>query len=106
MPVWEFDTGLDPDFPLYTRGSIGEVFPDVVTPLTQTLFLRGYEDAWRRVWCVDFAVMDDVPPEREFVFLAIAGGRAYLNLSLMRLAADRAPDTDPVAIDQQFFSVG
>jgi rifampicin phosphotransferase len=106
MLAWELDTGLDPDFPLYTRGNIGEVFPDVVTPLTQTVFLRTYEAAWRRAWTSDFSVMAPISPEKEFLILAVAGARAYLNLSLIRMAADRAPDTDPLAIDSQFFSVG
>lgn len=104
MKQWPFDTGLDPQYPIYTRGNAGEVLPDVLSPLNTTLFLRHFEQAWRRVWAGDWPVVDD-PGDRP-TFAPLVGGRFYINLSVMRRAADLAPGTSPEEIDHQFFAVG
>ena len=33
MTAYEFDTTLDPDYPVLTRGNAGEIMPDIVSPL-------------------------------------------------------------------------
>lgn len=103
MAIWRFDTEPDPEFPLYTRGNIGEVFPDVVSPLTFSLNMRTIERGWRRLW-TEGHILD--PTDREFRVLGAFGGYSYLNLSIMRRAADLAPGTSPEEIDHQFFAVG
>ncbi len=104
MALWPFDTVPDAQFPLYTRGNIGEVFPAAVTPLTRTLFTPRMERGWRRLWTRDLPILD--PSDIEFRILGFFGAYAYLNLSLIRRAADLAPGTSPEEIDHQFFSVG
>ena len=37
MTTYEFDTGLDPNFPVLTRGNAGEIMPDIVSPLSATV---------------------------------------------------------------------
>lgn len=104
MAIWRFDTEPDPEFPLYTRGNIGEVFPDVVTPLTFSLFAQRMENGWRRLWTKDGPILP--PSDRPWRILGFFGGYAYLNLSIMRRSADLAPGTSPEEIDHQFFAVG
>ena len=38
MTSYEFDTSLDPDYPVLTRGNAGEIMPDIVSPLSATVF--------------------------------------------------------------------
>jgi pyruvate,water dikinase len=104
MALWPFDTEPDDQFPLYTRGNIGEVFPTAVTPLTRTLFAPRLEDGWRRLWTRDLPFID--PSDHEFRILGFFGSYAYLNLSLIRRAADLSPGTSPEEIDHQFFAIG
>jgi pyruvate,water dikinase len=104
MALWPWDTEPDKEFPLYTRGNIGEVFPAAVTPLTRTLFTPRMERGWRRLWTRDIPIL--APSDTEFRIIAFFGAYGYLNLSLIRRAADLAPGTSPAEIDHQFFSVG
>jgi rifampicin phosphotransferase len=104
MALWPFDTEPDSEFPLYTRGNIGEVFPAAVTPLTRTLFTPRMERGWRRLWTRDIPILD--PTDHEFRIIGFFGAYAYLNLSLIRRAADLAPGTSPDEIDHQFFAIG
>jgi pyruvate,water dikinase len=104
MSLWLFDTEPDDEFPLYTRGNIGEVFPDVISPLTFTLNVKRMEDGWRRLWTDDGHILD--PSERPFRILGYFGGYGYLNLSIIRRAADLSPGTSPEEIDHQFFAIG
>jgi rifampicin phosphotransferase len=104
MPLWPFDTEPDSEFPLYTRGNIGEVFPAAVTPLTRTLFVPHMERGWRRLWTRDIPFLDAT--NHEFRIIGFFGAYAYLNLSLIRRAADLAPGTSPEEIDHQFFAIG
>lgn len=102
---WPFDTTPDRNYPLYTRGNVGEVFPTVVTPLTHTLTMsRGMQQSWYRTWTTDAPILDEgVDPA---VVLGVFGGYAYLNLSVIRRAADLSPGTSPEEIDHQFFAIG
>lgn len=104
MGIWRFDTDLDPEFPIYTRGNIGEVFPDVITPLTFSLNSPRLEGGWRRLWTEDARILD--PSERDFRITGIFGAYGFLNLSIVRRAADLSPGTSPEEIDHQFFAVG
>ena len=42
---WLVDDALSGRWPLYTRGNVGEVFPDVVTPLNWTLLGGAVEES-------------------------------------------------------------
>jgi phosphohistidine swiveling domain-containing protein len=97
------DTALSERFPIYTRGNVGEVFPDPVTPLTSdtALFLAelGWRDAWERMGAFD---LDEFPPE-EYCQLGVLGGYCYLNASLIRVFGERAPGLSWQMMDEQFF---
>ncbi|MGI9599183.1 MAG: PEP-utilizing enzyme [Acidimicrobiales bacterium] len=99
---WPADSGPSKRWPIYTRGNIGEVYPDIVLPLEWDLGGLPSERAWRRgAAAVGFATADDVGSE-EFVVLGVFGGYAYFNVSLMRLLGVRAPGLGPDVIDTQF----
>ncbi|HYZ93259.1 MAG TPA: PEP-utilizing enzyme [Actinomycetota bacterium] len=104
MALWPQDTEPDEEFPLYTRGNVGEVFPTAVTPLTRSLMTPRMERGWRRLWTRDLPILD--PTDHEFRIIGFFGAHAYLNLSLIRRAADLAPGTSPEEIDHQFFAIG
>ena len=37
MHKYEFDTPLDPNYPVLTRGNAGEIRPDIVSPMSATV---------------------------------------------------------------------
>jgi rifampicin phosphotransferase len=99
------DTALSKRFPIYTRANVGEVFPDPVTPLTSDTALwlaeLGWRDAWARVGALD---VDEFPAD-QFCQLGVVGGYCYLNASVIRLFAERAPGMSWKDMDDQFFGV-
>lgn len=103
--MWIVDDEISTTYPLYTRGNVGEVFPDPVAPLTWTLFGRpgaemGWRDAWVRTGAFD---QDEFGPEGNNVIVAVFGSYCYLNVSLARIFAVRAPGFTPELMDQVLF---
>ena len=47
---WVIDDDLSRRWPLYTRGNVGEVFPDVATPLAWSFLGGACESGWREAW--------------------------------------------------------
>ena len=104
MTTYEFDTTLDPDYPVLTRGNAGEIMPDVVSPLSATVFFPPLENVWRRSFTETWDVMDW--PTCPTTFAPIVGGRFYINISAFRRLADLTPGTSPEDIDRTLFSAG
>lgn len=97
---------VDPRWPINTRGNVGEVFPEVLTPLTYGLGVIPAEAGWREAYKM-LGILDD----RDFattdpVIIGLYGGYAYLNLSYLRMMGVRAPGSSPEAIDVAFFGEG
>lgn len=97
---------VDPRWPINTRGNIGEVFPEVLTPLSYELAVKAAEAGWREAYRMmgvldrrDFA--SDAP-----VIIGLYGGYGYLNLSYLRILGVRAPGSSAQAIDVSFFGEG
>jgi pyruvate,water dikinase len=102
--IWVTDNPPSRSWPLYTRGNIGEVFPEVVLPLTWGLFGGAAERGWRRAFArLGLLVADDLDPAEDMVVLGVFGGYAYINASYVRLLGVRAPGGTVEAIDQTFF---
>lgn len=97
------DTELSTRYPIYTRANVGEVFPDPVAPLTRYPGLWESELAWRQALVRMGAFDADEFPDDEFVLLGVAGGYCYLNVSVMRVYAERAPGLSWQILDEQFF---
>ena len=98
---WLVDDELSARWPLYTRGNVGEVFPDVVTPLNWTLLGGAVEESWREAWR-EFGIVAPGDFDRERVIACIAGGYCYLNMSYIRLLGVRVPGSSVKAVDKQF----
>jgi phosphohistidine swiveling domain-containing protein len=98
---WLVDDKLSARWPLYTRGNVGEVFPDVVTPLNWTLLGGAVESSWRDAWR-EFGIVAPKDFDTERVIVCIAGGYCYLNMSYIRLLGVRVPGNSVKAVDKQF----
>jgi phosphohistidine swiveling domain-containing protein len=104
VTTYEFDTTLDPDYPVLTRGNAGEIMPDIVSPLSATVFFPPLERGWRRSFTETWDVIDW--PECPTTFAPIVGGRFYINISAFRRLADLTPGTSPDDIDRTLFAAG
>jgi pyruvate,water dikinase len=99
---WPADCGPSSRWTIYTRGNIGEVYPDVVLPLEWDLGGLATERGWRRgAEAIGFVRPEDYGPG-DFVLMGVFGGYAYFNASLMRLLGVRTPGLGIDVIDQQF----
>lgn len=100
--AWPADGTPSARWSLYTRGNIGEVYPDVVLPLEWDLAGLASERAWRTgAEAVGFVTPDDYGPG-DFVIVDVFGGYAYFNASIMRLLGVRTPGLAVDVIDKQF----
>jgi rifampicin phosphotransferase len=104
MGRWIVDDDPSPRYPIYTRANIGEVFPDVVMPLSWTLWgIQHTEPGWRRGLAELGAVdLDEFTPNVMEV-LGCFGGYGYLNVSVSRIFGVRTPGMSAEAIDASFF---
>jgi pyruvate,water dikinase len=103
-PIWVVDNEPSQRYPIYTRGNVGEVFPEAVAPLSWTLAaIPGAEPGWRdaleRFGALDH---DEFNPD-EIECLGVFGGYAYLNVSISRILAIRTPGLTPELMDQSLF---
>mgnify|MGYP004192519553 CR=1 FL=1 len=80
---WIIEGTVDPRWPINTRGNVGEVFPEVLTPLSYRLGVIAAEKAWRDAYAARYEIE---PP-----------GPGHLG----RVAAirDRLPDTASAATE-------
>ena len=103
---WIIEGQVDPRWPINTRGNVGEVFPEVLTPLSYRLGVIHAEKAWRDAYTeLGVARKGDFSGD-DPVIVGLYGGYAYLNLSYLRILGVRAPGSSPEAIDVAFFGEG
>ena len=99
------DNEPSPKFPIYGRGNMGEVYPNVMTPLTGSLVhlaaRHGQEAALLGLGFLSRSHIDDSDGGASGVF----GGYLYGNLSMMRVGAARAPGMSAADVDEQMFGV-
>lgn len=103
---WIVESRIDPRWPINTRGNVGEVFPEVVTPLTYELAVVPAERGWRRAYRELGVVATGDFSTDDPVIIGLYGGYCYLNLSFLRILGVRAPGSSPNAIDVSFFGEG
>ncbi|HAZ17609.1 MAG TPA: phosphoenolpyruvate-utilizing protein, partial [Acidimicrobiaceae bacterium] len=100
---WIIEGQVDPRWPVNTRGNVGEVFPEVLTPLSYRLGVIHAEKAWRDAYTeLGVARKGDFSGD-DPVIVGLYGGYAYLNLSYLRILGVRAPGSSPQAIHLAFF---
>jgi pyruvate,water dikinase len=103
---WIVEGKVDQRWPINTRGNIGEVFPEVLTPLTYHLGVVPAEAGWREAYTLMGVMAKDDFASDEPVIIGCYGGYGYLNLSYLRILGVRAPGSSPQAIDTSFFGEG
>ena len=101
---WVVDDEMSARHPIFTRGNVGEVFPDPVAPLTWSLVgFTGAELGWRDAFERFGAVhADELDPDGNEI-LACFGGYCYLNVSITRLLGVRTPGLTPELVDYTLF---
>ena len=94
------------DFPVYSRGNVGEAFPNVITPLSGSLMLDASTRSQTRFFLAAGALSpDQVRDPRNAAFVQF-GGYLYANVSMARIAAVRAPGMSMDDFDAQYGGVG
>lgn len=100
---WVVDSAPSVRYPIYTRGNVGEVFPDPVAPLSGDLIRLYAEPGWRdalvRFGAFDLDEFDPDQPE----IIGIFGGYCYLNVSISRIFGVRTPGLTAESIDYQLW---
>ena len=102
---WFLDSNVGDRFPAWTRGNAADVFPDPLSPLAETFYMRpglsaGLRDAYISMGVLDWEEVEE--PEHPDYF-KLFGGYLYNPLSLTRLLGARMPGVTPEVIDQAFF---
>ncbi|MBA3653412.1 MAG: phosphoenolpyruvate-utilizing protein [Actinobacteria bacterium] len=102
--IWVVDNDPSQRYPIYTRGNVGEVFPEAVAPLSWTLAgIPRAEPGWRDA-LVRFGAFDQSEFESDNLnALGVFGGYCYLNVSISRILAVRTPGLTPDLMDQTLF---
>jgi pyruvate,water dikinase len=98
--LWPADTQPSLRYPLYTRGNVGEVFPNVMSVITGTLI----GDEVNRASFALFEEMGFLRPrdlEPEPSATGVFAGYLYANASLFRLIGARTPGMRPEDAEQQ-----
>ena len=103
---WIVEGKIDPRWPINTRGNIGEVFPEVLTPLTYKLGVIPAEKGWRDAFrAMGILAAKDLRRDDPTI-IGLYGGYGYLDLSYLRVVGVRAPGSNPGAIDKSLFGEG
>ncbi len=98
---WLIDRQPSSRFPVYTRGNSGEVFPNVMTPMTGSLIGDASHDGQTRAMRGLGLVIDDDFAEHGAVSTGVFGGYLYGNLSLIRVVSERVPGMSADDADRQ-----
>lgn len=99
---WVIDGQPSRRFPVYTRGNTGEVFPNVMTPMTGSLIGEASTDGQIRAMRDLGVLAEQDLTEPGAVGTGVFGGYLYANLSLARVACERAPGMTALDADRQF----
>src|SRR5262245_55125636 len=98
--IWPADTEPSVRYPLYTRGNVGEVFPNVMSVLTGTLIGDEVNRAtFELLDEIGFLVERDLEPTRSAT--GVFAGYLYGNASMFRLMGVRAPGMKVEDAEQQ-----
>ena len=92
--TWAADTEPNERFCLYTRGNVGEVFPNVITVLTGTLIGEAVRASQVDLF-VELGVLRRAEVTGPSMGTGVFSGYLYMNGSTMRLFGVRMPGMDP-----------
>jgi rifampicin phosphotransferase len=98
--IWVADTEPNERFTLYTRGNVGEVFPNVLTALTGTMIgdavHRGQTE-----FLVEIGVLRPYELTGPSIGTGVFGGYLYMSGSAMRLFGVRMPGMSVADVNEQ-----
>ena len=98
---WVIDREPSSRFPVYTRGNSGEVFPNVMTPMTGSLIGDASADGQIRAMRDLGLIVDRDLADPGAVGAGVFGGYQYGNLSLIRVVSERIPGMSADDADRQ-----
>lgn len=103
--IWVCDDEASERYQVFTRGNVGEVFSEVVSPLTWSAYgPYSWELGWRDALCeMGVFTPDEFKPEGQCEVVGCFGGYVYINMSVTRVLAVRVPGLTTEAIDKSFF---
>ena len=103
--IWVCDDEPSTRFPVWTRGNVGEVFVEAVSPLTWSVNGRRFlEPGWRDAFCsIGVFTPDEFRADGRPEILACFGGYCYINMSVTRVMAVRIPGLTVEAMDRSIF---
>jgi pyruvate,water dikinase len=103
--IWVCDDEPSERFPVYTRGNVGEVFVEAVSPLSWSAFgPNSWEAGWRDAFCeIGLFTPDEFGPAERPTITGCFGGYIYINMSVTRVLAVRIPGMTVEAIDKSLF---
>ncbi len=100
---WIVDSQPSKRYPIFTRGNVGEVFPDPVAPLSGDIIKLYAEHGWRDAF-VRFGAFDpDEFDSNNTEIIGIFGGYCYLNVTISRILGVRTPGLTAESIDHQLW---
>ena len=86
---WIVEGRIDPRWPINTRGNIGEVFPEVLTPLSYELGVVAAEAGWRDAYRKIGVLRESDFKNEDPVIIGLYAGYGYLNVSYLRIIPRR-----------------
>jgi pyruvate,water dikinase len=103
--IWVCDDEPSARFPVWTRGNVGEVFVEVVSPLNWSVFGRqSWEPGWRDAYCaMGVFTENEFKPAGQCEVTGCFGGYVYINMSATRVMAVRIPGLTVEAMDKSLF---
>jgi pyruvate,water dikinase len=103
--IWLCDDEPSERYPVWTRGNVGEVYSEVVSPLAWSLYGRkAWELAWHdALYAMGVFAPEDFKPAGQPEIIACFAGYCYINMSVMRVMAVRMPGVTVEAMDKSLF---
>ena len=93
---------------LWCRGNVGEVFPNVMTPMSSSLYMswvaKGQADATLRLGMVTSSQMKSFDPDAAWS-TGVFCGYLYGNVTIARAVASRTPGLTVDMVDEQMFGL-
>lgn len=103
--IWVCDDEPSARYPVWTRGNVGEVLVETVSPLTWSLLGRhAFEPGWREAFYeMGVFTPEDFRPAGQPEVICCFGGYVYINMSITRVMAMRVPGLTVEAMDRSLF---
>ncbi len=100
-PEWQPESDFSSDLPVWTRALVGEMLPEVVSPLGWSMVWESCAAlGWRDAMVRRMGFYEDDFTETTPETIGLIGGYGYLNASHLRVWAERSPDLTVDHIDR------